>query len=63
MKILIAVLAVLALSGCGNEEPREFSTHWAGHRITTDLKTGCQYIGQYLTPRMNPDGTQMGCKK
>lgn len=50
--------ALAFLHSCDQRRPRQMVTH-------TDADTGCQYVsldrGAALTPRLSPEGRQMGC--
>lgn len=50
--------ALAFLYSCDQRQPRAMVIH-------TDADTGCQYVsldrGGALTPRLSPDGRQMGC--
>ena len=68
MKHALAILALGVLAGCDGlkyaESPPMTSPRYV--YIWTDPGTGCDYIGSWdggITPRLNPDGTQVCTQK
>jgi hypothetical protein len=59
-----AILALVMLAGCGVEPPPKVKSEqgYMKLNIFVDEETGCQYLyrSRYgITPRLNPDGTQV----
>lgn len=71
MKKLFSITSILMLSftlaACNNEAPEQVDATYNDVKFFLDPDTKCQYVvvnvkgkgGNAITPRMNPDGTQM----
>lgn len=64
MKHALAILAIMGLAGCGaSSGDIGFAASGVVVSSYTDKATGCEYLvypsGGGITPRLNPDGTQV----
>ena len=64
---LMALVVSLAISESHKARDADGSGTHSGMTVLTDQQTGCQYLGGHysdggITPRMDGDGKQVGCR-